>query len=75
MKKSIFSAIALLALAACTSQNYKVTLNLPEDKDCSMAYLTNYDTGDTIDSVKPDGKTIVFEGKIDRPTLDRKSVV
>lgn len=71
MKKSIFSAIALLALAACTSQNYKVTLNLPEDKDCSMAYLTNYDTGDTIDSVKPDGKTIVFEGKIDRPTLGR----
>ena len=71
MKKSIFSAIAVLALAACTSQNYKVTLNLPEDKDCSMAYLTNYDTGDTIDSVKPDGKTIVFEGKIDRPTLGR----
>ena len=71
MKKSIFSAIALLALAACTSQNYKVTLNLPEDKDCSMAYLTNYDTGDTIDSVKPDVKTIVFEGKIDRPTLGR----
>ena len=71
MKKSIFSAIALLALAACTSQNYKVTLNLPEDKDCSMAYLTNYDTGDTIDSVKPDGKTIVFEGNIDRPTLGR----
>ena len=71
MKKSIFSAIALLALAACTSQNYKVTLTLPEDKDCSMAYLTNYDTGDTIDSVKPDGKTIVFEGKIDRPTLGR----
>ena len=48
MKKLSVLLTALLLLASC-SKGYKVTVTLPDDSNNGeTAFLTNYDTGDTI---------------------------
>ena len=51
MKKLFFATIATLLLAACGPQggNYKVTVTMPDETtDGQTAYITSYDTGDTL---------------------------
>lgn len=65
------AATALVMASAAQAGNYKITVPLTADEDGAMVYLTNYDTGDKIDSVMVDAAQAVFEGKIDAPVLAR----
>ena len=48
MKKIAFIFTVLLLLASC-SKGYKVTVTFPDEStNGETAFLTNYDTGDTI---------------------------
>lgn len=54
-----------ITLVACTG-NYKIDVKFANhDFDGKKAYLTNYDTGDTIDSVAVLEKHVCFEGDVD----------
>ena len=58
--------IALCLIMVSCSQGYKINVNFANhDFDGKKAYLTNYDTGDTIDSVTVKEKYLMFEGNID----------
>ena len=58
--------VALCLLMVSCSQGYKINVNFAgNDFDGKMAYLTNYDTGDTIDSASVTDKNLHFEGNID----------
>jgi thiol-disulfide isomerase/thioredoxin len=62
---------SFLVLASCLmmvscSQSYKINVNFAgHDFDGKKAFLTNYDTGDTIDSATVSEKHLTFEGNID----------
>lgn len=64
-----YNAIILLAISTLViscSQSYKVNVNFSNhDFDGKKAFLTNYDTGDTIDSASVDNKSLSFAGNID----------
>ena len=66
--KSLLHILALamgITLVACTG-NYKIDVKFANhDFDGKKAYLTNYDTGDTIDSVAVLEKHVCFEGDVD----------
>ena len=65
MKKSAFIFTALLLLASC-SKGYKVTVTFPdENSNGETAFLTNYDTGDTIASATVENNMCTFEGNTD----------
>ncbi len=54
-----------MIMVSC-SQGYKINVNFAgHDFDGKKAYLTNYDTGDTIDSVTVSEKHLVLEGSVD----------
>ena len=54
-----------VAFASCT-HNYQLTVHFPNhDFDGKKAYLTNYDTGDTIDSVTVIEKQLILDGNVD----------
>ena len=66
MKKLAFLLTALLLLASC-SKGYKVTVTFPDDSaNGETAFLTNYDTGDTLLSATVENQTCTFEGKTDK---------
>ena len=66
MKKFAFIFTALLLFASC-SKGYKVTVTFPDDSaNGETAFLTNYDTGDTLLSATVENQTCTFEGKIDK---------
>lgn len=66
MKKLSILFTALLLLASC-SKGYKVTVTFPDEStNGETAFLTNYDTGDTIATATVENKTCVFEGPIDK---------
>lgn len=79
MKKLLFAASLPLALAACNStgptDNFTVNGVFPDSLGSQLngrtAYLVNYDTGDTIDSVVIDSSRFVFAGHVDAPVLAR----
>lgn len=74
MKKLIFAAIATLLLVACTKQggNYKVTATMPDQAtDGQTAYLTSYDTGDTLNQGTVKDKMVVLEGSVDTTYMAR----
>lgn len=79
MKKLLFAAVLPIALAACngtkSADNFTVNGSFPDslagDVNGKMAFLVNYDTGDTIDSVVVDSARFVFNGSIDKPVLAR----
>lgn len=74
MKKCVLLAIALLAMMACDRQggNYKVIVNLPDETtDGLTAYLTDYDTGDTVVQVPIHDKCAVLEGSVDDSFMAR----
>jgi len=69
MKHSSIIAIALGALAvSCASQSeggkYTVTASVMPDDAGKMAYIVNYDSGDKVDSVLVEGKSIVMDGTV-----------
>lgn len=66
MKKLAFLFTALLLLASC-SKGYKVTVTFPDDSaNGETAFLTNYDTGDTLLSATVENNACTFEGKADK---------
>ena len=65
MKKVIFIFTALLLLASC-SKGYKVTVNFPDESyDGETAFLTDFDTGDTLLSATVQDSVCFFEGSAD----------
>ena len=65
MKRIAFIFTLLLLLASC-SKGYKVTVTFPDDSaNGETAFLTNYDTGDTLASATVENKTCIFEGNAD----------
>ena len=66
MKKLAFLFTALLLLASC-SKGYKVTVTFPDDSaNGETAFLTNYDTGDTLLSATVENNACTFEGSTDK---------
>ena len=66
MKKFAFIFSALLLLASC-SKGYKVTVTFPDEStNGETAFLTNYDTGDTLLSATVENQTCTFEGAADK---------
>ena len=66
MKKLAFIFTALLLLASC-SKGYKVTVTFPDDSNNGeTAFLTNYDTGDTIATATIENRMCTFEGTTDK---------
>ena len=63
MKKFAFIFTALMLLASC-SKGYKVTVTFPDDSaNGETAFLTNYDTGDTVATATVENNTCTFEGE------------
>lgn len=53
-------------LASCGGGKYKVAVTFPDDSfNGKVAYLTSYDTGDTIDSVSVANKCAMLSGNVD----------
>ncbi len=66
MRKIAFISTILLLLASC-SKGYKVTVTFPDDSNNGeTAFLTNYDTGDTLLSATVENKACTFEGNADK---------
>jgi len=66
MKKFAFIFSALLLLASC-SKGYKVTVTFPDEStNGETAFLTNYDTGDTLLSATVENQACTFEGDADK---------
>ena len=66
MKKLAFLFTALLLLASC-SKGYKVTVTFPDEStNGETAFLTNYDTGDTLASATVENNVCTFEGNADK---------
>ena len=62
MKKLSLLFTVLLLLASC-SKGYKVTVTFPDGSaNGETAFLTNYDTGDTLASATVENQTCTFEG-------------
>jgi len=65
MKRITFIFTALLLLASC-SKGYKVTVTFPDESaNGETAFLTNYDTGDTIATATIENNTCILEGTAD----------
>ena len=66
MKKLAYLFTALLLLASC-SKGYKVTVTFPDEgNNGETAFLTNYDTGDTIATATVENNVCTFEGNTDK---------
>ncbi|MBQ6080272.1 MAG: AhpC/TSA family protein [Muribaculaceae bacterium] len=66
MKKLAFLFTALMLLASC-SKGYKVTVTFPDEStNGETAFLTNYDTGDTIATATVENNVCTFEGNNDK---------
>lgn len=58
--------LAVCLLVVSCSQSYKINVNFSNhDFDGKKAYLTNYDSGDTIDSAMVSDKLLSFTGSVD----------
>ena len=71
MKKLSILFTALLLLASC-SKGYKVTVTFPDEStNGETAFLTNYDTGDTIATATIENNVCTFEGTADKSFFAR----
>lgn len=68
-----FIAIGLVALAACSrSSHYKVVVTFPDaTTDGDTAYVTSYDSGDTLASGVVNDKFVVIEGDLEGSQMSR----
>lgn len=72
MKKLFFGALAALAMVSCSDNKYSVTAVFDNgDNDGKMAYLLNYDTGETLDSAVIKNSCVRFEGVVETPFVAR----
>ena len=73
MKKIFFLITIIVALVSCGNQSdYKISVVFPDKSTEGLtAYLTNYDSGDTIDSVKVVNNCLTFVGKVDSSYMAR----
>lgn len=73
--KAIIGAFSVVLAASCATANtapdYKVNVNLTEDEDGLMIYMTNFDTGAKIDSAIVENGSASFAGNIDTPVYAR----
>lgn len=67
MKKLFFMLCATLMLMSCSKGgSYKITVSFPDDSFAGKtAYLTSYDTGDTLQQGQITGNTVALEGNVD----------
>ena len=66
MRKIAFLFTTLLLLSSC-SKGYKVTVTFPDNSNNGeTAFLTNYDTGDTIATATVENNVCTFEGTTDK---------
>lgn len=62
---SLLLLVICVTITSCTG-DYKLNVHFPNhDFDGKKAYLTNYDTGDTIDSVTVKEKQLILDGNVD----------
>jgi thiol-disulfide isomerase/thioredoxin len=72
MKKLLFSLFAVLLLASCSNGKYKISVTFPDESyNGGKAYLTNYDSGDTVDSTVVANKCIEFKGEAAKSFMSR----
>lgn len=74
MKKTLIAAAAALMMVSCNQQggNYKVTATMPDaTTDGQTAYLTDYDTGDTLGQAVISDKMVVLQGTVDTAYMAR----
>lgn len=61
-------AATVTAITACSSHDYTVTVNLPDNSlNGETVYIVNYDNGDTIASAVADTSKVVFSGVVEEP--------
>lgn len=72
MKKLLFMALTALVMVSCDNNKYSVTAVFDNDSnDGKMAYLLNYDTGETLDSAEVKNSCVRFEGVVDTAFVAR----
>lgn len=71
MKKSLILAVFCTTLFTLIAGNFKVTVITPTEMEGSTAYLTNYDTGERIDSAVVRNAMVVFDGTVEEPFVSR----
>lgn len=74
MKKLFFATLLAFMLVACNQQgeDYKITINFADDAaNGQAAYLTSYDTGDTLNLGVVTDKMVIFQGKVDTTYMAR----
>ncbi len=70
--KLIFALAVGAATASCANaERYKVQAPMPDNFEGATVYMTNFDTGEKIDSTVVKDKVAVFSGEIDEPVLAR----
>lgn len=77
MKKIIFavSALSMVLATACaktpSTPNYKLTMTGDESLNGQRAYITNYDTGEPVDSIVIADGVVEFSGSVEQPLIGR----
>ena len=72
MKKLFLMAMAAFAMVSCQNNKYSVTAVFSNsDNEGQMVYLTNYDTGETLDSAEVKNKFVRFVGEVEKPYIAR----
>jgi len=67
--------LALCLIMTSCSQGYKINVNFAgSENDGKIAYLTNYDTGDTIDSAAVVERHLTMQGNIDTAYYARLTI-
>ncbi len=75
MKKALTILAMVIMLASCTGKKYKITITFPDGSlNGKTAYLTSYDTGETLDSALVENAVAVFEGKVKDTYVSRLAV-
>ncbi len=71
--QTILCGMALTATAAFaqTAPNYTVRLNLTEDEDGLTAYITDFDSGEKVDSTVVADGVALFNGTVEKPIFAR----
>ncbi len=71
--QTILCGMALTATAAFaqTAPNYTVRLNLTEDEDGLTAYITDFDSGEKVDSTVAADGVALFNGTVEKPIFAR----
>ena len=71
MNKILIAAAAILLAACAPKAGYHFSTTATADDNGKMAYITDYDTGQKIDSVVVGDSAIIFEGAVGEPIVAR----